>query len=58
VIDRSTTNAFEFVIMAGARAKQLMAGCTPRTTGADKIIKIAQKEVREGKVAKVPVQAE
>ena len=58
MIDRSTTNAFEFVIIAGARAKQLMAGCTPRTTGADKIIKIAQKEVREGKVAKVPVQAE
>jgi DNA-directed RNA polymerase subunit K/omega len=58
VIDRSTTNAFGFVILAGARAKQLMAGCTPRTTGADKIIKIAQKEVREGKVAKVPVQAE
>ena len=54
MIDRSTTNAFEFVIIAGARAKQLMAGCTPRTTGADKIIKIAQKEVREGKVAKVP----
>jgi len=58
VIDRSTTNAFEFVIIAGARAKQLMAGCTPRTTGADKIIKIAQKEVREGKVAKVPIEAE
>ena len=56
MIDRSTTNAFEFVIIAGARAKQLMAGCTPRTTGADKIIKIAQKEVREGKVAKVPVE--
>ena len=55
MIDRSHTNAFEFVIVAGARAKQLMAGCTPRTTGADKIIKIAQKEVREGKVAKVPV---
>ena len=58
MIDRSRTNAFEFVIVAGARAKQLMAGCTPRTTGADKIIKIAQKEVREGKVAKVPVLAE
>ena len=58
MIDRSTTNAFEFVIIAGARAKQLMAGCTPRTTGADKIIKIAQKEVREGKVAKVPIEAE
>ena len=57
MIDRSRTNAFEFVIVAGARAKQLMRGCTPRTasTGSDKIIKIAQKEVREGKVAKVPV---
>lgn len=57
MIDRSRTNAFEFVIVAGARAKQLMRGCTPRTTSTstDKIIKIAQKEVREGKVAKVPV---
>jgi DNA-directed RNA polymerase subunit K/omega len=53
VIDRSRTNAFEFVVMAGARAKQLMRGCTPRTSGNDKIIKIAQREVREGKVEKV-----
>jgi DNA-directed RNA polymerase omega subunit len=61
VIDRSRTNAFEFVIVAGARAKQLMRGCTPRTsnaTSSDKVIKIAQREVREGKVAKVPVEAE
>ena len=57
MIDRSRTNAVEFVIVAGARAKQLMRGCTPRTTSTstDKVIKIAQKEVREGKVAKVPV---
>jgi DNA-directed RNA polymerase subunit K/omega len=57
VIDRSRTNAFEFVIVAGARAKQLMRGCTPRTTSTstDKVIKIAQKEVRDGKVARVPV---
>ena len=57
MIDRSRTNAFEFVIVAGERAKQLMRGCTPRTasTSTDKVIKIAQKEVREGKVAKVPV---
>ena len=33
VIDRSRTNAFEFVIVAGARARQLLRGCTPRTTG-------------------------
>ena len=58
VIDRSRTNAFEFVIVAGARAKQLMRGCTPRTTSTatDKVIKIAQKEVREGKVVKIAVE--
>ena len=47
-------NQFEFVIVAGARARQLLKGCTPRTTGPDKLIKLAQKEVREGKV--VPLQ--
>ena len=56
VIDRSRTNAFEFVVVAGARAKQLMRGCTPRTTGSEKIIKLAQKEVREGKVEKVAAE--
>jgi DNA-directed RNA polymerase subunit K/omega len=60
VIDRSRTNAFEFVIVAGARAKQLMRGCTPRTmfSGGDKVTKIAQKEVREGKIAKVTLESE
>jgi DNA-directed RNA polymerase subunit K/omega len=53
VIDRSQQNAFEFVIMAGARAKQLMRGCTPRTTGNEKLVKLAQKEVKEGKVEKL-----
>ena len=47
-------NKFEFVIVAGARARQLLAGCTPRTTGPDKLVKLAQKEVREGKVQKLP----
>ena len=44
---------FEFVIVAGARARQLLQGCAPRTTGSDKVIKLAQKEVKEGKVEKV-----
>jgi DNA-directed RNA polymerase omega subunit len=49
-------NKFEFVIVAGARARQLMAGCTPRTPGGtDKPVKLAQKEVREGKIAKIPI---
>jgi DNA-directed RNA polymerase omega subunit len=44
-------NKFEFVTIAGARARQLLAGCTPRTAGnINKPAKLAQKEVREGKV--------
>jgi len=60
VVDRTRTNAFEFVVVAGARAKQLMRGCAPRTTtrSSDKIVKVAQKEVREGKVEKVATQTE
>jgi DNA-directed RNA polymerase subunit K/omega len=46
-------NAFEFVIVAGARARQLLRGCTPRTTGSDKLVRLAQKEVKEGKVGRV-----
>lgn len=58
VLDRSRTNAFEFVIVAGARAKQLLRGCTPRTvtSGGDKLVKVAQREVREGKVEKIILQ--
>jgi DNA-directed RNA polymerase omega subunit len=57
VIDRNRTNAFEFVIVAGARAKQLIRGCTPKTasSGTEKLVKIAQREVREGKVEKLPL---
>ena len=47
---------FEFVIVAGARARQLLQGCAPRTTGSDKVIKLAQKEVKEGKVEKVAAE--
>jgi len=49
-------NAFEFVIVAGARARQLQRGCTPRTTGSEKVARLAQKEVKEGKVAKQAVE--
>jgi DNA-directed RNA polymerase subunit K/omega len=61
VIDRSRTNAFEFVVIAGARARQLLRGCTPRTAGPvtnDKIIRIAQREVREGTVEKVAAESD
>ena len=52
---KTVPGKFEFVVMAGARAKQLIQGCTPRTTGPDKVIKIAQKEVREGKIERLPI---
>jgi DNA-directed RNA polymerase subunit K/omega len=46
------TNAFEFVIIAGLRAAQLMRGCTPRVEGAHKVITTAQLEVASGKVTR------
>ena len=51
-------NAFEFVVMAGARAKQLLRGCTPRVTGSEKLVRLAQREVREGKVERVTTPKE
>ena len=54
VNDRAETgNAFEFVTVAGRRARQLLRGCTPRTEGSNKPARLAQKEVSEGKVQKV-----
>ena len=54
VNDRAVTgNAFEFVTLAGARARQLLRGCTPRTEGSAKPARLAQKEIREGKIQKV-----
>jgi DNA-directed RNA polymerase subunit K/omega len=43
--------------MAGARAKQLLRGCAPRTatTPSDTLMKVAQREVREGKIEKISV---
>ena len=52
---REAPNKFEFVVVAGARARQLLEGSTPKTTGSNKPIKLAQKEVREGKVKKIRV---
>lgn len=46
-------NRFEFVVIAGQRARQLLAGSTPRETGGKKIA-IAQREVLRKKVEKIP----
>ena len=47
MIDRSTLpNSFEFVVTAGARARQLLAGSTPRViVGDHKKTTVAQEEV-------------
>jgi DNA-directed RNA polymerase omega subunit len=47
-------NPFEFVVLAGARAKQLLAGSTPRVAVSDhKKTTIAQQELAADLVKKV-----
>ncbi|HVZ24348.1 MAG TPA: DNA-directed RNA polymerase subunit omega [Vicinamibacterales bacterium] len=46
------SNRFEFVVLAGQRARQLLAGSIPREEG-EKKISIAQREVLRGKVQKL-----
>jgi len=50
----SEFNAFEFVVLSGLRAAQLMKGCTPRVEGAHKVIMTAQMEIAERKVVRAP----
>ena len=45
-------NRFEFVVLAGQRARQLLAGSIPREQG-DKKITIAQREILRRKVEKI-----
>ena len=45
-------NRFEFVVLAGQRARQLLAGSIPREQG-DKKITIAQKEILTRKIEKL-----
>ena len=51
----SGTNPFEFVVVSGLRAAQLMRGCIPRVDRAHKVITTAQIEVATGKVARIPL---
>ena len=45
-------NRFEFVVIAGKRARQLLAGAEPRESGLKKIT-IAQREVLRREVEKI-----
>ena len=58
MIDRSKLpNSFEFVVTAGARARQLLAGSTPRvTTGDHKKTTIAAQEVITKAVEKIETE--
>ncbi len=55
MIDRSKLpNSFEFVVTAGARARQLMAGSTPRVAANDhKKTTLALQEVITRQVEKI-----
>ena len=59
MIDRSKlSNSFEFVVTAGARARQLMAGSVPRVTvGEHKKTTVAQQEVVTKVVEKIEPEA-
>ena len=46
-------NKFEVVTMAGARARQLLRGCTPRTERSAKVARTATMEIKQGHVRKV-----
>jgi DNA-directed RNA polymerase subunit K/omega len=55
MIDRSKlSNSFEFVVTAGARARQLLAGSVPRVAaGEHKKTTLAQQEVMSRAVEKI-----
>ena len=47
------SNPFEFAVVSGLRAAQLMRGCIPRVDrGTEKVITTAQMEVAAGCVAR------
>ena len=51
-------NKFEYVVVAGARAKQLLKGCTPKVEAQHKPARTAMKEVKLRKIAKINAEAE
>ena len=45
---------FEFAVVSGPRAAQLMRGCTPRVQSTHKLIVTAQIEVAAGLIGRAP----
>ena len=46
-------NAYEFAVISALRAKQLMAGCTPRLPGLHSNATMAQMEVAGARVVRI-----
>jgi DNA-directed RNA polymerase subunit K/omega len=54
VIDKtSQPNSFELVVIAGARARQLLKGARPRVESESPLVRVAQAEVAAGKIQKI-----
>jgi DNA-directed RNA polymerase subunit K/omega len=54
-----TKNAFEFVTVASARARQLLNGCTPKVEPQSlKKARVAMKEVKTGAVRRQELKRE
>ena len=52
----SEFSAFEFAVLSGLRAAQLLRGCTPRVDGGiHKVITTAQMEIAQHKVLRSPL---
>jgi len=50
------SNPFEFAVVSGLRAAQLVRGCIPRIVrGSEKIVTMAQMEVAAGLVTREPL---
>lgn len=49
------SNPFEFAVVSGLRAAQLMRGCIPKVEREHKVISTAQLEVAMGKIARIPL---
>ena len=50
----SDMTSFEFVILSGLRAAQLMRGCIPRIQSTHKLIMVAQMEVADHHIIRTP----
>ena len=51
------SNPFEFIVLSGQRAAQLMKGCIPKVEREHKVISTAQLEIATGKMTRLPAES-